>query len=167
MKCYACGSEKVESNMSQCPDCGFANMTVVGDQAQFDAMMKSMAAEYRQKKIGGAQLGLITYQYAMKNDRLVLDHESEMNLGVDVTGMSVGQIWWDSTDFARVDAGEELNLNLFVKKDGQVRKVAEKQNAPDGSGFWHIGIKLLPGFAFSVLVGNEQKYSESRALSLC
>ena len=166
MKCYACGSEKIESSMSQCPECAFPVMTVAGDTAQFETMMKQMAEEYRGKKIGGSALGLLTYQYAMKNDHLVLDKESETALSVDVTKMTPGQIWWDKTDFARVDAGEPLSLTLSVKKDGKVRNVTASVKAPAGEGFWHVGIRMQTGFCFSVLVGNEKNFAESGRISL-
>ena len=167
MKCYACGSDRMNNTMSQCPDCGFSNIAVAGDEGEFLKELKKIADEYRESKIGGSRLSLMTYQYALKDDRLVLDHEEEYELSMDVAGMEPGQIWWDSTNIARIDAGEPMDLSLAIKRAGQERREKVSVKAPGGTGYWHIGIKYYPGFRFTVLVGNSKEYAETGLVALC
>ena len=134
MKCYACGSDRMDNTVSQCPDCGFSNMGVAGDDGEFQDVLRKMAADYRENKIGGSRLSFMTYQYALKDDHLVLDHEEEYELSMDVAGMELRQIWWDSTNIARIDAGEPMDLSLAIKRAGQERR--EKREGLRESAWW-------------------------------
>ena len=133
---------------------------------EFQDVLRKMANDYREYKIGGSRLSFMMYQYAMQDDHLVLDHEEEYELSMDVAGMELRQIWWDSTNIARIDAGEPMELSLAIKRAGQERREKVSVKAPGGIGYWHIGIKYYPGFRFTVLVGNSKEYAETGLIML-
>ncbi len=162
MKCYACGSDRVTNTMGKCPDCGCTLLHNMGmSQEDFEAKQKTIGKNYRDKKLGGMKIGLVTYSHEMKNGKLVQSGTGFLEITDQVEILDVGEAIWNDQKFARIDGGEELNITVVV--DGPEGRHEEKieMTAPATKSFWQAGIVMEPGFQARLLVGDATKSAKS------
>ena len=168
MKCIACGNEGITAGMSECPDCHFMIVNVVGkgDSSEYEAAMKDMAAEYVRELKEKIRLGLTAYSYKRVADSLELDEESELTI-VDNAGQIPEEgIFWYDRDFARIESREPMELRIHVTSPEGRRDHAVKIAVPELEELWKIGVKGEPNLAFRIVVGKPELYTESGSISM-
>ncbi len=169
MKCFACGFDGLKENDIKCPHCEFPVIDKIGggNSIDYEEKMKKMAREFLSKKLKGIEIGMAAYSYQMVDgslqhvgtiDILILEQNFEYIPGK--------KIWYNKTKFARVDAGEPLILDTYIKRKDRKLRDKLKILAPATDEFWSVGIQLEPQLKFRFLVGDRKKFAKSEVISL-
>lgn len=164
-KCYACYAMN-DDKATVCSKCKFSFPHIVGDPKKFEPILMKAAAEYRKKNMIGVQIGMVTYSYELVDEELQESGQTDVLLVEDISSAKPGDIFWGTEEYARIDAGEEITLSVFVKildtkKDYELTVVS-----PETDGLWKIGVKMEEGFSFRVLVGTESSYAQTDTVSV-
>lgn len=174
MKCFVCGSENVDRELGECPECGFelVNWTGSGSQEEYEQIIAERAEIYRQDIREGISAGLIVMSYQRnREDLLEIKSEDKIFLFGKKSQEKIGTVQWYNEKFARIDAGEEMVLRLFTDstRKGEVRKEI-KMTAPDwGAVLWKIGIKEEERLHFRLVLGavdDDSRRLESDSISM-
>lgn len=163
--CNACNASFDESNAA-CPVCGLANLKQIGESEEAKAMLRKIAKDYTQKKLGDAGISILAYEYEEKNGQLAEKavHTIPVAKAVD---LAYGETKWFSEKFARIEADRTMDLGVVIRKaDGSDKKATLHFKTPKLEDFWYLGVKMVEGFAVVFQVGNKDIYTETEKVSL-
>lgn len=174
MKCSVCGNENVNSEQGECLDCGFEliGWTGNGTLEEYERIMKETAESYRKEIREDISIGIIVYSYQRNSEnKLEVKSENRIVLSEKLKSGVLGAIQWYGEKFARIDAGEEMVLKLFVQNGNKEEMKKEvRLKAPDwGAVFWKVGIREEEKLHFRFVlgaVGDDSKIVESDSISM-
>ena len=162
MKCLIC-KEELTGNV--CTRCGFPKISVVGGP-QDDPVIKKAVHDYREKMLKKVTIEMETYQYKEDGNKLVLDKTSRIPVGEQLQNLKKGQCTWFQEDFARMEAGEDMTLTLFIRNDGKETRREIRLKAPDIRSFWNAGLKAEDGMDYVVVLGTKDNYVETESFCI-
>ncbi len=117
--------------------------------------------------LADVQIGLIVYFYELGNNNLKETGYEEIILAEHLWDMKAGEIIWTNEEYEAVNAGEEVTLNVFVKKDDTKTKYSLSVITPETKGQnWKLGVMCENESAISITVGIDTAYSKTKVIEL-
>ena len=87
-------------------------------------------------------------------------------VGEQLQNLKKGQCTWFQEDFARMEAGEDMTLTLFIRNDGKEIRREIRLKAPDIRSFWKAGLKAEDGMDYAVVLGTKDNYVETESFCI-
>lgn len=157
MKCLVCNKEL---NGNICERCGFPKIVVVGG-AEDDPVVKTAVHDFKDNILKKITIEMETYQYKEEGSKLVLAQTDRIPVGTQLQDLEENQCTWFQEDFARMEAGEDMTLTLFIKNDGSEVRREINLKAPDIRSFWKVGLKSQGAVDYTVVLGTADDYVET------
>lgn len=174
MKCMVCGNEHMDAKVGKCQDCGFELISWAGggDKTEYLEIIEEMANDYRKNLRKNISVELLVPSYEKDEEgNLEMKSEDAIVLVEAKDAELFGNILWYPEKFARMDAGEDLNLQIQIK--GVPQNTFKKEiimKSPDwGSVFWRIGYLEEDLLHFRLVLGadgDEEKRLMSEQISM-
>lgn len=157
MKCLVCNKEL---NGNICERCGFPKIVVVGG-AEDDPVVKTAVHDFKDNILKKITIEMETYQYKEEGSKLVLAQTDRIPIGTQLQDLEENQCTWFQEDFARMEAGEDMTLTLFINNDGSEVRREINLKAPDIRSFWKVGLKSQGAVDYTVVLGTADNYVET------
>lgn len=162
MKCLVCNKE-LTGNI--CERCGFPRVSVVGG-AEDSPLIKTAVHDYKENLLREITVEMETYQYKEDGNKLVLAQTSRIPVGQQLQNLETDQCTWFKEDFARIEAGENMTLTLFINNKGSEIRKEISLKAPDIRSFWNVGLKAKDGMDYTVILGTVDNYVETESFCI-
>ena len=157
MTCLVCNKEL---NGNICERCGFPKIAVVGG-AEDDPVVKTAVHDFKANILKKITIEMETYQYKEEGSKLVLAQTGRIPIGTRLQDLEENQCTWFQEDFARMEAGEDMTLTLFINNDGSEVRREINLKSPDIRSFWKVGLKSQGAVDYTVVLGTADNYVET------
>lgn len=162
MQCLVCSNELTKGE-AKCSRCGFPVIYFTEEDGAGLKAVKKLAEQYRKEHWANAKVFLTVYQNKMGSNSVEIEREESILLA-DLQESRAGEIKWYPENFARLTG--DCTLKIAVEyNDGRRESRELKVGNPNTDDFWHVGVKLLDGSRFSLVLGSENRYSESEPVA--
>ena len=163
--CNVCQS-KYDQQRASCPVCGMANLHIIGDNEDARNMINKIAVDYKQKKLGDADISIHAFEYEDKDGELEIKQTHTIHIAKAID-LVYGETYWFSEKFARIEEDRIMDLEVLLKEqDGTVNTANLQFRQPALEDFWYLGVKLIEGFNVVFCIGNKDVYTETESISL-
>ena len=177
IRCPACGSS-YEEDCSECPVCGFPNISMIHATEEEYRQIQEKAAEYRKTLNIYTHVFLQTIRNELNEQTgTVSVRDTEAVFLGNTKTMQPGTIYWYPEFFAAQHGPLELRVlclsdaamnsgdyQRFVDADDRKVRTVKLAN-PESDGFWRVGIQAEKDGGFRLCVGSSLKYTCSDPVS--
>ncbi len=169
-KCLCCGNTKLDKMDNKCPVCGFVLPGLAGNVSEIPKEVIQGAAKYREQLLKDTGIELRTYYYENRDGMLEVREEKKYPVVTSAAQLKPGVISWCGQEFAGIEGGVPVTLELLVsrKVDGRPEEWESKASisTPELSGLWKLGVEMTEGFRVRFYLGNEDKNTRSEEIEL-
>ena len=160
MICRFCKSE-MEDGEIRCGFCGFThiNFTEEDSMGAMDRMLES----YKNKKLGGIKIELISYHYTVENGKITENGENIILLA-DAAELSEDKIKWNDAGFYGPDSEKQIFLTIRTGREEKINHSLEIKIPV--SEELKIGVVMVPGLKAKIAAGNPDDYVLSDEFSV-
>ncbi len=161
MICMFCKNEMAEGEI-KCPVCGFTHMNFTEEGGA--EVIKNMVTAYKQRKLGGIFVELVSYNYTVENGVVKDDGESHIKI-CEASELEMDTVKWSGSSFYGPEKERNISIDIVVGNE-QKKKYSLPFHIPAVSELL-VGVKLEKGLKARLAAGERDNFVLSEQFDLC
>ena len=161
MICMFCSTEMTDGEI-KCPVCGFTHMNFTEEGGA--EVIKNMVTAYKQRRLGGVLVELVSHNYTVENGVVKEDGEKYIRL-VDASELVMDSVKWSDNSFYGTVSERDISIDIVVGKD-EKKKHSLSLHVPAVSELM-VGVKLEKGLRARLAAGEKNNFVLSDQFELC